>query len=250
MNKKYNDSEILELHNKGLTDSEIAKVIGCTSNQMAKKRKRMGLKPNNPIIDYNLTDREISILIGTLLGDSCVRYVHDKCKYPMLSFSHCYKQFEYFLFKKNQLENLMSSYNVYTKVPSKSNKFQNGPYQTCQYNGKNMKCLIPIRDAFYINNIKTIPMELIEKYFTEESIYYWFMDDGCYDKSNNSYKISTECLKKEDLEKLIIFLFEKFNLSFSIKKDGELYLKHKSNEIFRNILLKYNRCDTMQYKIG
>lgn len=247
MNIKYDNNQILELHSQGLTDREIADIVGCTPNQMAKKRKRMGLTANNPITDYELTDKELAIIIGTLLGDSCIRYVHDKCNFPMLNFCHCVAQKEYFLYKKDQLINLMTSYNVYTK---KSFWHKDETYELYQFNGKNMKCLLPIREAFYQNNVKIIPIDFIKKYFTEESVYYWFMDDGCYDKTSKSYTIATDCFTNNDLQKFIEFLAEKFDLHFSIKKDGELYLKHKSNYKFKEILLKYNKCDTMQYKIG
>lgn len=44
MNRKYNDNQIFELHSKGLTDKEIAEIVGCTPNQMAVKRRKLGLK--------------------------------------------------------------------------------------------------------------------------------------------------------------------------------------------------------------
>ena len=113
MNKRYNDSQIIALHNQGLSDAEIANIVGCTPNQMANKRKRLGLEPNCIRDNYQLSEKEIAIIIGTLLGDACIRYVHSKCKYPMLNFSHCVQQEEYFLYKKDQLINLMASYNKY-----------------------------------------------------------------------------------------------------------------------------------------
>ena len=83
MNKKYNDSKIIELHSKGLTDREIAEILGVTPNNLATKRRRLGLSPNKSKRDtYILSEYEESILIGTLLGDSTIRYVHNKCKYP------------------------------------------------------------------------------------------------------------------------------------------------------------------------
>lgn len=43
---KYNNEQIFELHAQGLTDSEMAKIIGTTPNRMASKRGKLGLKPN------------------------------------------------------------------------------------------------------------------------------------------------------------------------------------------------------------
>lgn len=169
MNRRYNDDQIRELHSQGLSDREIAEIVGCTPNQMARKRNRLGLSPNNKKKSYIMSDQEIAILIGTLLGDACIRYIHKGCTAPALDFSHCCKQKEYFLYKKDKLINLMSSFNSYNKKDS----FHPGEYkETFQFVGKNLDCLIPIRNIFYPNGIKIIPMNFINKYFTEESIYY------------------------------------------------------------------------------
>ena len=169
MNRKYNDLQIIDLHKKGLSDREMSCIIGCSPNQMAKKRKRLNLSPNNKKISYEMTEEELSIVIGTLLGDACIKYVHKGCTAPNLQFSHCIKQREYFYHKKDKLINLMSSFGHYNKKDS----FNPGQYrETYQYTGKNMNCLIPIRDAFYINNKKILPVEYLKHHLTEESIYY------------------------------------------------------------------------------
>ena len=75
------------------------------------------------------------------------------------------------------------------------------------------------------------------------------MDDGCLDINHNSYKIATECFDKNNLKDFVSLLREKFNLEFTIRSDGELYLRHKCNSKFTDILNKYNCCETMKYKI-
>lgn len=111
-------------------------------------------------------------------------------------------------------------------------------------------CLKTFRKNFYPEDTKIIPIDIIKKYFTEESLYYMYMDDGSYDKTANSYIINTQCFSKKNLLEFILFLKNKFNLDFNIKSDNSLYLYHISNNIFKNILLKYNECDSIKYKIG
>lgn len=117
------------------------------------------------------------------------------------------------------------------------------------FTGSNMACLVPIRECFYPNNIKVIPIDFLEKHFTELSLYCLYMDDGSYDKTHNSYIINTQCFTREDLENFTKLLYNKFGLEFNIKADHCLYLKHKSNDILKNILLRYNECSDMLYKI-
>lgn len=246
MNKKYNDFQIIELHSKGLTDSEIAKILGVSSNNLATKRRRLGLPPNKSIRDtYELSKNELSILVGTLLGDSTIRYVHNQCKYPNLTFTHGENQKEYFDWISDKLKKLKSSINIYNSAYIKTS---GEVAKRWVFTGKNMKCLKEIHKIFYSDNKKIIPIEYLQNTFNELSLYCLFMDDGSYDILSNSFIINTQCFDKSNLEEFCNFLFEKFNLSFNIKSDNCLYLKHESNEIFRDILSRNNECKTMTYK--
>lgn len=246
MNKKYNDTQIIELHSQGLTDREIAEILGVTPNNLATKRRQLGLKPNKSIRDtYILSDYELSILVGTLLGDSTIRYVHNQCKYPNLTFTHGINQKEYFDWLTDKLKNLNSSINKYNSAYVKTS---GEIAKRWVFTGKNMKCLKEIYKIFYPNNKKIIPIDYLENTFTEISLYCLFMDDGSYDIHTNSFIINTQCFSKDNLLEFCEFLKKKFNLSFNIKSDNCLYLKHESNEILKNILSKYNECSTMVYK--
>lgn len=248
MNRKYNDLEIIELHSKGLTDREIAETLGINPNNLARKRNRLGLKPNKSSREtYVLTQEELEILCGTLLGDATIRYVHKGCKFPNLTFSHELNQKEYFDFLTNKLINLKSSVREYD---SKYIRTDGKIAKRLVFTGKNMKCLESIYNIFYPEGKKVIPMRFVKQYFTETSLYYLFMDDGSYDISNNSYIINTQCFSYENLQEFVNFLFSKFNLEFNIKTDKSLYLKHISNNVIYRILSTTNECKSMNYKYG
>lgn len=227
----------------------MAKIIGTTPNRMASKRGKLGLKPNKGKRDtYKLTEEEISVLCGTLLGDSTIRYVHNQCKYPNLTFSHTVKQKQYFMWKTNKLTNLMSSSNMY-----KTNYVNtNGEVvYKLVYTGSNMACLVDIRTIFYDGNgVKHIPIDYLIQHFNDVSLYCLFMDDGSYDISSNSYIINTQCFSEEELKQFVVLLYNKFNLEFSIKTDHCLYLKHVSNSLFQKLLERINECPDMIYKLG
>ena len=244
MRIKYDEQEILRLHELGLTDKEISEELGYEKNPFAKKRAKMGLSPNKPRETIELTQEEKEIICGTLLGDSTVRYVHNKCKYPNLTFSHSIQQKEYFLYKTNKLKRLCSSYAEYNHKEGALSKNET----FLQFTGKNMKCLVEVRDTFYKNGIKIIPIEYLKQNFSELSIYYLVMDDGSYDITTNSYILNTQCFSKENLKEFVDFLNSKFNLDFTIKSDNSLYLRHTSNESMSKILVKYNKCLDMNYK--
>ena len=247
MNVKYNESQIIELYNQGLSDKEISEILGVTETAFACKRRKMGLKSHTRAKreDYIPNEKELAIIVGTLLGDSTIRYVHEKCKYPNLTFVHSPKQEEYFNYLSEELKNFRASFGKYVD----HNKVNKYGYKLV-YTGRNMKCLKTIRDKFYPNGKKIIPSFIIKKYFTELSMYYMFMDDGSYDIKSNSYIINTQCFTIEDLTKFCNIIEEKLGLSFNIKKDHSLYLKHECNSIMYRILSENNKCDSMAYKCG
>ena len=248
MNRKYNDSQIIELHSAGLTDKEIAEIIGATPNNMATKRRALGLSPNKGKKDiHKLSEEELEILVGILLGDATVRYVHSQCKSPNLTFAHGIAQEEYFNWLTNKLSNLKSSTGKYKSSYVKTN---GEIAERLVFTGSNMMCLKEIQEIFYIDGKKIIPIDYINNIFSELSLYCLFMDDGSYDIRTNSYIINTQCFDKDNLEDFVKLLYDKFELEFNIKSDNSLYLKHSSNEKMLNLLFKINECDSMQYKCG
>ena len=248
MNRKYNDSQIIELHSTGLTDREIAKVLGVTPNNLATKRRHLGLAPNKSKREiYKLTNDELEVLVGTLLGDSTIRYVHNQCKYPNLTFSHGLNQEEYFNWLSNRLSNLKSSTGKYN---SKYVRTNGEIAERLVFTGSNMRCLKDIYDIFYPNGEKIIPINFIRDIFSKVSLYCLFMDDGSYDINTHSFIINTQCFSKENLEEFVKLLYDKFGLEFTIKTDHCLYLRHSSNHILEEILSEVNECKTMDYKCG
>ena len=98
MRTKYDNLKIMNLYNIGKTDREISEELGYNVNSFATyRRKQLKLTPNKPRETLILDNQELEILIGTLLGDSCIRYVHSDCKFPNLSFTHCLNQEEWFI---------------------------------------------------------------------------------------------------------------------------------------------------------
>lgn len=248
MNRKYNDSQIIELHSQGLTDREIAEIIGVKPNTFAVKRKKLGLSPNKSKREtYTLNNEELEIIVGTLLGDATIRYVHKDCKYPNLTFSHSIAQEEYFNWLTDKLNNLKASTGKYQSNYVRTN---GEIAERLVFTGSNMLCLKNIHEIFYVNGKKIIPIDYIKDIFTEVSLYCLFMDDGSYDKRTNSYIINTQCFSKDNLEEFVKLLYNKFGLEFNIKTDHCLYLKHSSNQLLYNILTKINECDSMNYKCG
>lgn len=250
MRNKLDYNKIKELYYQNLNDNEIARLINASVNGVRYVRKDVLGLPN-VIKVYPITKEMEEVLIGTLLGDGWIGYVHKGCTMPKFQVGHCIKQELYTNTIYNILKPIMSDY-IY-KGKRKICLFSNGKKyekkETIIIYSKNIKELIPYRNAFYPNGKKIIPLDFIKDKFTTKSLAYWFMDDGSCDRKGHSFIINTQCFDRDNLQEFIDYLYEKFNLEFTIKKDKSLYLRHKSNETFINLIKPYLTED-MQYKIA
>ena len=112
--------------------------------------------------------------------------------------------------------------------------------------GRNLKCLVSLRETFYQNGKKLIPINYISNIFTAKSLAYLFMDDGC--KNQNSINLNLQGFETENLQEFIKFLYNKFNLEFILKKDKTLYLRYQSVNNFLDLVTPYI-INSMQYKL-
>lgn len=251
MQRKLDYEKIKELHAQNLNDNEIAKIIGACVNGVRYARLDV-MKLPNVVKDDTITPEMEEIIIGTILGDAWVGYVHKGCTAPKYQIIHAMSQYEYTKHIFEKLAPIMTKKLHFYKQKKLLHDKKRDKYYKSQDTvialSRNVKSLIPYREAFYPEGKKVIPVEFIKDKFTAKSLAYWYMDDGSKDITSNSYIINTQCFTKENLQEFISFLKEKFNLEFSIKKDNSLYLKHCSNEIFRNLIKDYLTSD-MLYKL-
>lgn len=246
--RALNRELIRELHSKGMNDNEIARELNASVNGVRYVRKDILGLPHN-VKTYTITPEMDSIIVGTLIGDAWVGYVHKDCKYPKYECSHCEKQKNYILTIHEKLEPIMTptvvEYPEKEKIIRGKKSFSSKHYSI---GSRNCECLVPYQKAFYPEGRKIIPIEFIKNRFTDISLAYWFMDDGGKDKNSNSYILNTQWYTLENLQDFVKFLEEKFSLLFTIKKDRSLYLRHCCNELFTNLISKYITQD-LQYKL-
>lgn len=238
----YNKFE--QLFNLNYSDYKIAKELNMNPGSIFSHRKlhnfkREKLQINKPLI---LSFNDMSILLGTLLGDSSLT-ISDACINPKFTCAHGPKQKEYAQFKTNLLAHLDATckYHKRKTIDKRTNMF----YEDYTISIRTNKSFLPLYKSFYKNNVKVIPFNLFE-YFTAQSLALLFMDDGC--RTGKNYTIATMCFSSEDLLQFQIFLKDKFNIETSITKRKLLYIKAKSRTVFEKLITPYF-CDSMLYKL-
>lgn len=238
-------AKLEDLITKNIPDSKISNILKISKSTVYSFRKKLNLKRDNLSLGKNIiaTDRQRSIIIGTLLGDSCLR-IDKGCINPRLKCDHGSSQKDYCYYKYRLLKSLDLKF---TKRKRKTPDARTGKlYTSYVMESKNNPYYLDIYNNMYINNKKRIT-EYILKDFNEESLAILFMDDGF--KSSTSITIATDNFLKEDLVLFSKFLKNRFNLNFSITSKNRLYLKTKDFKLFVSIIFPY-LLEDMYYKIG
>ena len=255
---KYNLPEVLtDLLNKDLSNLEIAKKYDisletvrniCKSNNIDSRREINLLKAYNYYDIFN-NNNLISIIIGTLLGDASLEQTSKTS--AKLNFSHKSSNLDYIEYKGNLIKPIFSSIFPKKTIPHYyKNKLVSGEQQfTCI--SKSSPSLLKLRNIIIKNGKKQITKECLDL-MNELSIVLFYYDDGnkIIDKKNPlffAYKIAMYIYTFEEKQLLSNWLFEKFNIQSTVRKDS-VYIKANSKNIFKSMLLKY-KIDSLLYKI-
>lgn len=165
-----------------------------------------------------------AMIIGKLLGDGSItrqerrkprfQFIHTSTDYSWSKY--CYEQLLDFLplnppkYKKSIDPRLSQGYSLSYYVQSRTSGI-----------------ITYLRSKWYSDSRKVIPFNLISKYFNEQSLAWWYMDDGhLKQKGSTPEKIilSTESFTEFENNWLINFLLEKYNLQFHLDKQNRIIL--------------------------
>lgn len=98
---------------------------------------------------------------------------------------------------------------------------------------------------------KRIPSNFyLDQFLTPLALAVWFMNDGS--KASGGAKILTNCFIKEDIERIILFLFNKYKICCSLHRQGSqyiIYIPKKSMPLFSKTIKKY-MVSSMYYKLA
>jgi len=241
---KIDNSKFEKLFKQGLTDDKIAQELGMSADGIYSHRMRHGYLRKNYALSKpkKLSDFQMQVLLGTMLGDSSFKMGKDMVN-PAVTCAHCVAQKEYCEYKAHIFESL-GAYAKYHKR-SKPDK-RNGKY----YEDYTMfipanPMLLDWYNAFYPKGKKVIPFNLFQ-YFTEVSLAFMFMDDGS--KASSGGLLSTNCFEVDEIKQFQKFLLQKFNIETTLLKNHALYIKAKSYHLMKSQIEPY-MCECMKYKI-
>ena len=193
---------------------------------------RVTARKNQKLI---VTDRQIQILVGCLLGDA---YISPRGQIQIAQSS---KDSQYVYWKYKELKSL--SYGLPTEVSRFDKRFNKSYSQTRFWLRQFFRNW---RRIFYPKGKKIFPLEF-ENYFSALTLAVWYMDDGNYSEGRN-VKIATDGFDLESREHLKSLLLRKFNIESTLHKNGKLRISNKSLLKFFKLVKPFVH-SSMKYKV-
>lgn len=164
-------------------------------------------------------------MIGKLLGDGTI--IKKEGRRPRFQFMHRVEDFEWTHYCYEQLRHYIPlSEPTYERA--KDNRSPKGYSERYTVQSFTHEQVNQLYDIWYPNKMKAVPLTHLERYFTAESLAWWYQDDGHLKKNKEGVVeklvLSTECWTDEERELLKYILNLKFNLLFSIDGQKRLLL--------------------------
>lgn len=241
--RKMDYTEVERLVKENKTDREIAELFNVKPISVYFFRKRNNIERDNLLINKAIkpTDRQLSIIVGTLLGDASLRKTNIN---PSFNCEHGIEQLEYCQWKAEELKSLGAKFSTSKRktIDKRTGIYYESAICRLPANPE----LLPLYNNLYKDGRKTITLEFL-KDFNELSLAVMFMDDGS--RNSSSINIATNCFNEDELLLLLEFFKNKFNLTFHINSNHSIYLLKRDFEHFKDLVLPYMRQELL-YKLS
>lgn len=153
----------------------------------------------------SLTQKQKSLIIGTILGDGYLRIVPRR-KNAFLEVNHSANQKDYVYWKYEILQSIVKS------KPKERNG--NGFRIACRFYTQCLPEITKLFHYFYRDRKKIIPSDLL---IDNLGLAVWFMDDGS--KSGGSIYLNTQQFSLDNQQKLQLMLLNQFGIRSNLNKD-------------------------------
>jgi len=181
-----------------------------------------------------VTDRQFSIIIGSLLGDA---YISPLGK---IQFEHSEKAKEYVQWKFREMDGIRYQKIGHVKRNLHDKILYSYRFWTRQF-------FRPLRKMVYKQNGKKYISQEWLLELTPLALAIWYIDDGHYEREKKRCIIATDGFSDDDREKLRIFLKTRFNLAITLRKSGKIAMTQRETEKFFKIINPH-QIECMAYK--
>lgn len=237
--RKFDTDKFLELYEEGMNYAKIAKELNVSDSAIQEYASSLGLTPNTYNKDVPSYEQQ-QIFIGSILGDMSLK-MPKNAVHASGDFAHSLKQENYCKYLEEKLKNFCSKGIYKTQYDKRTDKYYHSYYVYL----KASEYLTTLYHQFYPNGVKIVPKDLLYQ-LDGLGVAIWFMDDGC--KDGNTYRLATNCFSQEDLELIVKFFKDKFDIVATIHSTHVIRIATKSAESFRNLIIDFIHPDCL-YKV-
>lgn len=248
--KKINQEEFEKLWKEGKTDLEIAEYFGVseltirTFRTKGENAGKFNIIRNFSQEEHKLSEIQEQMILGSLLGDMNLTNPNSNRNVnSRLAIVQSEQQEELFMKKVEILGEFMGSYKLYIPNPDpRTGKV----YKSWRGNSKAHKVFTEIYKLLYPNGTKIITKEFLSKINNPIALAYWFMDDG-----SKSGILATNCFSEAEVELLIEWMKNKWNIICTININNDSYvlrISQKSRLDFERLIFPY-MIPSMYYKL-
>lgn len=163
----------------------------------------------------NLTKLQKEILIGGLLGDTCLEQNGKNVRFRI---EHGLKQENYLRWKWGKFRNIVAGEPRITQSKS-ADKI----YQRWHFSSLSLPILNEYRRQFYSKIGKIVPKNIKRLLISPLSLAVWFMDDGYKRNDCNALRISTDCFSIDQQLLLQECLKDNFGITSKLHKKGKVW---------------------------
>ena len=162
--KKYDHlkEEIISLHNQGIRPVKIYRQLGIPKSSYLHLRKELHLESRAiRALDISI-EHLMEYIVGTVMGDASLS--KGSISSANINFAHAERYKDYFDYKVN----ILSSFKGSVKKQNHFDKRTNKTYPRYFYSSYSVKEFKHLRQSFYPNGKKVIPMNIVRKYFNTD----------------------------------------------------------------------------------
>ena len=167
----------------------------------------------------NTSNRFKVQIIRKLLGDGSI--TKQKNRRPRLQINHTVSDYDWISYYFKHLKRELPLNPPYY-YKHKDIRLKDGFSEIYYVQSRTSDIICYLKKTWYNNRTKVIPFTLLEKYFSLESLAWWYMDDGHLKVNNHIPQkiiLSVENFTDEEIHSLIDFLYNKYRLPFAV--DGQ-----------------------------
>ncbi|WP_284036440.1 endonuclease [Neobacillus sp. 114] len=178
-----------------------------------------------------------SKICGKLLGDGC--FTRQKGRKPRFQFIHKAEDFEWANYCFNELKDFIPLNSPKYKQVNDT-RIKRG-FTECYYvQSRTNEIITQLDRIWYPERVKQIPFPFKDSYLNEETLAWWYQDDGHLKEENGIPRkiiLSTDNFTPDENLQLINILRGKFHLHFSIDGQNRLILYDQPQIIYFNRLI-------------